>query len=33
MLILHVYGKINLYARPKITTTEPRGGGGGLAGN
>ena len=22
-----VYGKINLYARPKITTTEPRGGG------
>ena len=27
------YGKIKLYARPKITTTEPHGGGGGLAGN
>ena len=28
----YVYGKIRLYARPKIATTESHGGGG-LAGN
>ena len=29
----YVYGKICVYARSKITTTKPHGGGGGLDGN